>query len=220
MNTTTFQEVLSECTPTDAAAQILAAASDENIFPQTLVAEFDVSGGVMEGYGKPNTWIRFDAPAGPLRAVIDSMKSAEEVTPDDIEAFDQWRADVGSSLVTLFSENLSDIIRRRIFGGAGADAIPISRMEVKDVDISDLPEDDCVLIVKKAAPRDEETSPVSEDIFSEKGRTGETAEEVVARRKSEGDHRYRWVEGVESRKHFFEVSVALSVDYSLRPLED
>ena len=89
-----------------------------------------------------------------------------------------------------------------------------------DVDVSDLPEEDCVLTVKKSAPPGEETHPVSEDIFAEKARTGETANEVVARRKEEGDHRYRWVTGVESRKHFFEVSISLSIDYSFRPMEE
>lgn len=220
MKTTTFQEVLSECSPSDAAMQVLAAASDETIHPQTLFAEFDVSGGVMVGYGKPNTWIRFDSPPGVIRLVIEAMKSAEAVTPEDMEAFDRWRGEVGRTLVESHGDNLSEIIRQRVLGGADAGTVPLDRMQVTDVDISDLPEDDCVLIVKKAAPAGEETHPVSEDIFSERARTGETADEVVARRKAEGDHRYRWVTGVESRKHFFEVSVSLSVDYSFRPMEE
>jgi len=211
---------LSECSPSDAAMQVLAAASDETIRPQTLFAEFDVSGGVMVGYGKPNTWIRFDSPSGVIRLVIEAMKSAEAVTPEDVEAFDHWRGEVGRMLVESHGDNLSEIIRQRVLGGAEAEVVPLDRMQVTDVDISDLPEDDCVLIVKKAAPAGEETSPVSEDIFSERARTGETADEVVARRKAEGDHRYRWVTGVESRKHFFEVSVSLSVDYSFRPMEE
>jgi len=220
MKTTTFQEVLSECNPSDAAMQVLAAASDETIHPQTLFAEFNVSGGVMVGYGKPNTWIRFDSPTGVIRSVIDSMKSSEVVTQDDVEAFDHWRAEVGRMLVESHGENLSELIRQRVLGGADAGAVPLERMEVTDVDVSDLPEEDCVLTVKKSAPPGEETHPVSEDIFAEKARTGETANEVVARRKEEGDHRYRWVTGVESRKHFFEVSISLSIDYSFRPMEE
>ena len=211
---------MSECSPSDAAMQVLAAASDETIRPQTLFAEFDVSGGVMVGYGKPNTWIRFDSPNGVIRSVIDAMKSADVVTQDDVEAFDRWRTEVGRALVESHGENLSELIRQRILGGADAGTVPLERMEVTDVDVSDLPDDDCVLIVKKAAPPGEETHPVSEDIFAERARTGETADEVVSRRKAEGDHRYRWVTGVESRKHFFEVSVSLSVDYSFRPMEE
>lgn len=198
----------------------MSAAADENIRPQTVFAEFDVSGGVMSGYGKPNTWVRFDTPPGVLRTVVEAMKSADSVSPDDISAFDRWRADVGDSLMTSHRQNLAHLLRGRILGGAQEDVVPIDRMEVVDLDISDLPDDDCVLVVKKSAPPGEETHPVSEDIFSEKARTGEAAEEVVARRKAEGDHRYRWVTGVESRKHFFEVSLSLSVDYSFRPLEE
>lgn len=211
---------MSECSPADAAIEILSAAADENIRPQTVVAEFDVSGGVMSGYGKPNTWIRFDSPPGTIRRVIDSMRAADSVHADDVSAFDRWRKEVGQALMSDHRSNLAELLRGRILGGAPADVVPLENMEIVDLDISDLPEDDCVLVVKKSAPPGEETHPVSEDIFSEKARTGETAEDVVARRKSEGDHRYRWVTGVESRKHFFEVVLALSVDYSLRPLED
>lgn len=211
---------MSECSPSDAAIEIMSAAADENIRPQTMVAEFDVSGGIMTGYGKPNTWIRFDSPHGVMRRVIDAMSSADSVSHDDISAFDGWRTEVGAILMSRHRQNLSELMRGRILGGAPQEVVPLDRMEVVDLDISDLPDDDCVLVVKKAAPPGEETHPVSEDIFSEKARTGESADEVVARRKAEGDHRYRWVSGVESRKHFFEVVLSLSVDYSFRPLED
>jgi hypothetical protein len=220
MNTTTFQEVLSECSPRYAAEQVLAAASDENVQPPSIFAEFDVSGGVMSRYGKANTWIRFDAPNGPLRSVVDAMKSCNEVTDDDIKALEIWRQHVGEKLTGEMRENLIYLIRNRILGGAPEEVIPLDRMEVLDVEVADLPGEDSVLVIKKNCPKGEDSPPVSEDIFSEMAKTGEKPDDVVARRKAEGDPRYRWVAGAESRKHFFEVSVSLSVDYSLKPLED
>lgn len=215
-----FIDVLSETHPSAAAEEILAAAEDESRKPPSLIAEFDVSEGVMQGKGKGNTWIRFDAPSGCIRKVIDAMESAAEVTSEDVEAFDRWRGEVSRMLEQDHLVRLGDLLRMRILGGAPQEAFPLRDISVIDLDISDLPDNDCVLVVKKQAPRGESSPPVSEDIFSEVAKTGETPDQVVQRRRSEGDSRYRWVVGVEARKHFFEVTVTISADYSPEPLEE
>jgi hypothetical protein len=215
-----FITVLSETHPSAAAEEIMAAAEDSSMEPPSLIAEFDVSGGVMQGKGKGNTWIRFDSSSGCIRKIIDAMESAVEVTTADVEAFDRWRGDVSRIIEHDHLIRLQNILRMRILGGAPQEAFPLNSVSVIDLDISDLPDNDCVLVVKKQAPRGESSPPVSEDIFSEISRTGEEPDQVVQRRRSEGDDRYRWVVGVEARKHFFEVTVTISADYSSEPLEE
>lgn len=168
----------------------------------------------MKAKGKTNTWIRFDCNPGVIKNLIQIMSEIGEVCEDDVQAMDRWRGEVSKIMETDMLHMLREAIRVRILGGVPSEVIPLQDIQVTDVDISDLPEDDCVLVVKKAAPKGEETSPVAEDIFREKGRTGETIQQVVDRRKSEGDPRYRWVVDVEQSKHFFEVTVSISADYS------
>jgi len=215
----TFQELLSEIEPHKAAVEIITSALDRGIQPDSIIAEFDVSNGMMKSKGKANTWIRFDCKPGVIKNLIQIMSETSYVCDDDVQAMDRWRDEVSKILETDMLHKIREAIRERILGGATPEAIPLHDIQITDLDISDLPEDDCVLVIKKSAPQGEETQPVSEDIFGEKGRTGETIQQVVDRRKREGDPRYKWVVDVEQRKHFFEVTVSISADYSLSSLE-
>lgn len=215
MQMKTFQQLLSEIDPHAAAEEITTSAFDRSIQPDSIIAEFDVSGGVMKAKGKANTWIRFDCNPGVIKNLIQIMSEVGEVCDDDVQAMDRWRGEVSKILETDMLHRIREAIRERILGGAPPEVIPLHDIQITDVDISDLPEDDCVLVIKKSTPQGEETSPVAEDIFGEKGRTGETIQQVVDRRKREGDPRYKWVVDVEQRKHFFEVTVSISADYSL-----
>lgn len=217
---TTFQEVLSKYSPEHVAEEIVKAAADTSLQPDSLIAEFDVSAGVMKGKGRPNTWIRFDSSGGPIRHVVDAMKSAEDVTDEDIVIFDEWRDEISNNLISNYRDEISNIVRDRILKGAPTEAIPMDQIYFLDIDISDLPENDCVLVIKKNTPHGESPTPVSEDIFSEMAKTGESPQQVVDRRKKEGDERYRWVSGVEARKHFFEATVSISIDYSFSSVEE
>jgi hypothetical protein len=220
MQMKTFQQLLSEIDPHKAAEEIVTYAFDRAIQPDSIIAEFDVSGGTMSAKGKANTWIRFDCNPGIIKNLIQIMSEVDEVCDDDVEAMDKWRGEVSKILETDMLHSIREAIRGRILGGAPSEVIPLHDINIKDVDITDLPEDDCVLVIKKSAPQGEETSPVADDIFREKGRTGETVQQVFDRRKRECDPRYRWVVGVDQRKHFFEVTVSISADYSFRKKED
>jgi len=45
--------------------------------------------------------------------------------------------------------------------------------------------------------------------------TGEDFTTIVNRKKSEGDPKYRWIVGVDSRKSFYEATLSIAIDYSL-----
>jgi hypothetical protein len=133
--------------------------------------------------------------------------------------FDDFRKNIISKLNSDKSkEKLRDIIRDKMFKNTPKELVPIEILNVIDIEISDLPDVDYVLVIKKMTPPNYQSTSISDDLFKEKYKTGEDFNEIVKRKKAAGDHRYKYVDEVEQRKSFFEITIPIHADYSLKEM--
>ena len=198
--------------------EILSTLKNDDLPQSSFKVDFNLSKGKMLAEEDYNTVLSFDTKDDTsLRNVLDYICEVEEVTDDDIRIFEEFRLGIISKINEDDSKGkLREIIRDKIFKNTPKELVPIEILEVKDIEISDLPEVDYVLVVKKMAPKNYQGGSISDDLFKEKSETGESFNNIIKRKKESGDKRYEYVEGVEERKTFFEITIPVHADYSLK----
>ena len=70
------------------------------------------------------------------------------------------------------------------------------------------------------APANYQGSSISDDLFKEHHDTFEDFNDIIKRKKDSGDERYKYVDSAEKRKTFFEITIPIYADYSLKELKE
>ena len=200
--------------------EILSTLKNDDLPQASFKVDFNLSKGRMIAEDSHNTVLSFDTKVDTsLRSVLNYICDVEEVTDKDIKIFDTFRHGIVKKLNNEESrDRIRDIIRDKIFKDTPEELVPIDTLNVMDIEISDLPEVDYVLVVKKMAPPNYQGASISDDLFKERYESGEDFNDIVKRKKESGDKRYEYVEGVEERKTFFEITIPIYADYSLKEI--
>lgn len=214
-------DVFSEKNQLSCVQEIISTLKNDDLPSASFKVDFQLSKGRMVSEEEDNTVLSFDTKENTaLRSIIDYICEVEDVVEEDIKAFESFRTGIVDKLNgNDEKEEIKNILRERVFKGTPKEVVPIDTLTIKDVEISDLPDVDYVLVIKKMAPANYQGSSISDDLFMEKHSTGEDFDDIIKRKKESGDERYKYVDGVEVRKTFFEITIPLFADYSLKELD-
>lgn len=180
---------------------------------ESYTVDFSIKEGKMVCSKNWNTCIKFDVTDSPnLRKIIDFLSSDDTyVSPDTITNFDNFRKQIGETLCNTFNKDLASIIVSNVFGIKYENSLP---MKCVEIDISDKPEIDYLLVISKMTPPGVQTEPVTEELFKIHLETGREPNEIIEEFKKNNDPRFKYVKSCEKRKHFFEFSIYWMIDYS------
>jgi hypothetical protein len=117
-------------------------------------------------------------------------------------------------LLLLCDDSFKSNVRKLVFGEDSPEVFPLNTIKVYDIDITNRPENDKVLVVKKEAPQGIQTHPVTAELIKEHEETGRDVSEIIAEKKKNEDIRYKWVTGATWRKHFYDITVSFMIDYT------
>jgi len=214
--------IFSEKNQESCANEIISTLKNEDLPQSSFKVDFNLSKGKMISGEDHNTVLSFDTKENTsLREVIEYICEAENIDKEDIESFESFRKGLIQRLSEETNKNdLRIIIQEKIFTNTPKELIPINVLEIKDIEISDLPEVDYVLVVKKMAPANYQGSSISDDLFQEHHDTSEDFNDIIKRKKDSGDERYRYVDSAEKRKTFFEITIPIYADYSLKEIKN
>lgn len=205
-----FSEFINSVQASDAAQDIIDEALRDK---ESVLVDFKMNKGKMSGIGDFNTWIRFDvAKCKTLKRVLEKMVSSKDPEEAEVASFEEWRNKVASNVIQEKQEALRNVICDAVFSGNRE--LPFKILSA-EFELTDIPTNDKVVVVKKATPNGIVTPPVSSEIMRIYSETGESFESIINRKKMEGDPKYRWITGVDSRKSFYEATLSIAIDYSL-----
>ena len=189
--------------------------------------DFSLSGGVMKKSKNSNLSFKFDTLPDTLPRRIRDLLSNEklEATKERGDKVIGFLSSVGKILLGKYKSELSEKIRKGVFGpDVDSTQLPMNDIRFIALDITDLPNDDSVVVIKKAIPANAQNDPdfvhpeaVSGELYQIAAKTGETLEAVIERKKAEGDPKYKYIQGLERRKYFYECQLDLAVDFTFVP---
>ena len=179
------------------ASEISNEISKVEYNQENYTVDFSIKSGKMSCSKNWNTCVKFD--------VTDSKHLKELVS------IISSRKLIGKELCTTFNKELSKVFLNRIFNIEPNNVLPMKCIEL---DISDKPDIDYVLVVSKMTPPGVQSEPVTEVIFKIHTETGKDPEDIIKEFKENNDERFKYVTSCEKKKHFFEVSAYFMVDYS------
>jgi hypothetical protein len=209
-----FSDFIKSWSFSDIASEILDEANRDR---ESILVDFKMSKGRMSGVGEFNTLIRFDLGRSPkLKEILKRMIESENPTQEDVLAFEEWRKEVALFMIEQKSSELKESICKSAFSG-NMD-IPFKIVSA-DFELTDLPSNDKVVVVKKASPPGVMMPPVSGEIMRIHSETGEDFATIINRKKAQGDPKYHWIVGVDSHKSFYEVTLSIAVDYSVEEVK-
>lgn len=195
---------------TEVCKEIISKARGDK---DSVFVDFRMSKGKMSGKGEENTWIKFDVHDSPLlKEMLKKMVESDDPSDEDVKTFDEWRKEVARHMAESFSVELKEVVCDAMF--SGSKDMPFKIISA-DFELTDIPTNDKVVVVRKASPPGVVTPPVVSEIMRIHEETGESFERIVNAKKASGDPRYQWIVGVDTRKSFFEANLSVAVDYSL-----
>lgn len=166
-----------------------------------------------------NTWLKFDLKdrffCQELKDIQQELIKSE--LKEEYDAYDTWTRLVSTLLETKYKTKLVDKIRKNLLSNTTKELMPMNSIEVKTIELDELPVNDKTMKINKMSPKGHMSSPVSEEIFNLMNETGKSAEQIIEEKKDEGNPDYKYITGVNFTKTFFEVSIEMWVDYSLNP---
>lgn len=205
-----FSDFIKKISVSDVCQEILTEAKRNK---ESVFVDFKMSKGKMSSVGESNTWIKFDVKESPvLNKTLKRLVESDEPSKEDMEAFETWRKEVAKHMSEQVCSEIKEVVCDAMF--SGNKEMPFKIISA-DFELTDLPANDKVLVVRKASPPGVVTPPVSGEIMKEHEDSGESFENIINRKKMEGDPKYRWVVGAYATKSFFEANLSLAVDYSL-----
>ena len=210
-----FSELLKKSVANEIVNEILKPDFDR----EAVNVDFHIKEGKMSCSKPWNTQIQFDADNSPYcQKVLKYLSEAEDPSKDDIAFFELWRISLNYSIENIITDKFKTQVMNLVFRENSEELDPISRFKVIDVDITNRPENDRVLVVKKEAPQGLQTSPITAELMLEVESTGRDINDIIAEKKKNGDSRYKWVTSATWRKHFYDITVSLMVDYLPQPM--
>lgn len=212
-NKININEFFSTLDTLSVAKEIIDELSSLKFTEENYTIDFTIRNGKMECSKSWNTLLKFDTTIqnSKLKEIIKIFDLEEEVTNETIKVFENFRIELGTILVKNYSKELSKVILSNVFKTHENKSFDMKAVEI---DISDLPDIDYVIVVRKRAPQGIQTDPVTEELFEINSRTGMDFNEIIKEKKQIGDPRYKYVEGCDKKKHFFEINLYLLVNYT------
>lgn len=190
----------------------------EKDFPKEAVnIDFHLKEGKMHCSKPWNTQFQLDADnLAVSKSVIEMMSSSEEPSKEEILHFEKWREDLSVSIQSLLGEEFRSHVRSLVFEMNDKELFPMTTIRVVDSEITSRPENDKVLVVRKDAPQGEYTPPVTLELLKEFEESGKDVNEIISDKKKNGDSKYKWVTSASWRKHFYDITISMMIDYSPR----
>lgn len=210
-----LQEFFSELLKQSVAKEIFNVISNPNFSQDAVNVDFHIKDGKMRSTKPWNTQFQFDSDdLVECKKVLHYLTIAEDPTKEDIDTFEQWRISLSNELSSLCNEAFRSNVRKLVFGEDNKDVFPLNIIKVYDIDITNRPENDRVLVVKKEAPQGVQTHPVTAELMKECEETGRDVNDIIAEKKKNEDIRYKWITSATWRKHFYDITVSLMIDYT------
>ncbi len=197
---------------------IFGQKENETDIEKNIDVDFHLKGGLMEkdGLKATNTWFKFDTKEDTLCRKILDFLCDDEIDVDVVrEQFEIFRHDVEAILESKYEEQIREKLRKHVFPDSPEILFPLSEIKVNFLEISERPQIDFTVNIQKCAPPGEQTSPVAQDLMDTFLVTGEDLNDIITRKKAEGNENYKYVVGVKKTKAFYEVNLDLYVDFSV-----
>jgi hypothetical protein len=177
--------------------------------------DFYIKDGKMRSSKPWNTQFQFDADnLESSKEILHYLANAEEPTQEDISYFESWRIDLSRVVETTLNDEFRSQVRNLVFGENIPEVFPLTKIKVTDIDITNRPENDRVLVVRKDAPQNVQTQPVTAALIKEFEETGKDVNDIIADKKKNDDPKYRWITSATWRKHFYDITVSFMIDYT------
>jgi len=234
MDDTVFEELF-----VDSNADILAKYIIENFYEgenREIDYDFSLEKGKMKGSGThANLSLKFDTNDDSLASKIRDILCDEriEATKERSILLRDFLELTGNLIIGKYINDLRKKIRVVVFGEECSEKMaPLEKILFIGLDITDIPPENSILMVRKDIPknvieankkgRKEEADAlynpshgISEELFRISKITGENYETIIARKKIEGDPRYKHVTGIETKRYIYECQLDLYIDFSL-----
>lgn len=196
--------------------EIYETISSKNFPREQVNIDFHIKEGKMVCSRPWNTQFVFDSDSlSNCNSVVDFLGFAGDPSNEDVIFFEKWRDGCSLQLEKIIDDNFRKNCLKIVFDMEELDVFPLDRIKVVDIDISQRPENDKVLVVRKDAPKGIHTPPVTSEIMKAY-EDGIDIDQFINHRKENGDSKYKYVTSAEWRKHFYDITVSMMVDYTPR----
>lgn len=185
-------------------------------FPKNQVnVDFHIKEGKMKCSKPWNTQFSFDSDSLDVsKKIINFLGEGEDPAREDIEYFESWRNSCCSALESRLNDNFRKNCVKLVFETEDISTFPLKTIKVIDIDITQRPENDKVLVVRKDTPKGVHSQPVTSEIIEAYEIHGIDINEFIKDKKNKGDFKYKYITSAEWRKHFYDITVSLMIDYS------
>lgn len=200
--------------------------SDAQVFDY----DYQISQGKMLDSGDANTTYRFDTPEEcTLRRIIEIMGAMEELPQDELDHETEWKEMVIRRINEYHIDKIKETVRSKIFKNIQTELVRMTPFELQEIEINPKPDHDFLIVVQRMMKQDQAMQtqdrpagqkPVNQELLEIHVDTGLPLDEIIARKKDEGDQRYASVVGAYKRKYLYDVEMLFFVDYSLTPQEE
>lgn len=221
MTPNSVQQFFSESLQQLVTNEILNEIQREDFPKENVSVDFYLKEGKMRCSKPWNTQFQFDADnLVHCKSILNFLIESEDPLDEDISFFEEWRSGLSSLINDKISNSFKSQIRNLVFQENNEDLFPINFIKVIDVDITNRPENDMVLVVRKDAPQGIQTQSVTAELIKEWEETGKDVNEIIEEKKKNENSKYKWVTSASWRKHFYDITVSLMIDYTpnLKPL--
>lgn len=200
------------------AKEILASLEEEDSENKMLDFEFDLKKGVFSSKSE-NTWYKFDPKENSVLKNAIDLISDERIDPTQYrqQLFLDFLDNTAKYLEVKYLTEFKDRIRKSVLGDVSADLFPIPNIKIINLEITELPPIDYVLLVDKLrkVDSDVDVSGISIEIFDEVTKTGLSPQEILDKKKKENNPRYANITSIRTKKAFYMCNLDLYVDYSI-----
>jgi hypothetical protein len=210
------QTFLSEDLTKLVANEIYITMSDTK-FPRNQVnVDFHLKEGKMVCSKPWNTQFCFDADGlNHCKSIIDYLGNTNDPTHEEVIAFESWRQNLSKSIESLINDKFRKACLKVVFDIEDIEAFPLQTIRIVDVDITQRPENDKVLVVRKDTPKGINAPPVTSEIMKAY-EEGLDVNDFIHKMKENGNLKYKYVTSAEWRKHFYDITVSIMADYTPR----
>jgi hypothetical protein len=215
VNNKTVQSFFSENLTKSFIDEIYSKISSPE-FPDSQVnVDFHIKEGKMSCSKPWNTQFCMDTDdMESANSIIDFLGSCEDPSSSDIKEFETWREACSKKLQDVIDNSFRKNCLRIVFDTDDILSFPLNTIRVYDIDITQRPENDKVLVVRKDAPNGINTPPVTAEIIEAYENEGVDLNDFIIKKKESGDLKYKYVTSAEWRKHFYDITISMMIDYS------
>lgn len=215
VNNKTIQSFFSENLTKSFIHEIYSKISSPNFPDHQVNVDFHIKEGKMMCTKPWNTQFCMDSDdMETAKSIVDFLGSCEDPSGEEIREFETWRESCSQKLQHLIDDSFRKNCLSIVFDTDDITSFPLKHIIVKDIDITQRPENDKVLVVRKDAPSGINTPPVTAEIMAAYENEGVDLNDFIIKKKESGDLKYKYVTSAEWRKHFYDITISMMIDYS------